>query len=248
MNDKAYFSLYEDRYQCLREQGIEDWISTQEELKHAIKSVDDFLVHSHCRPAKTSIIELGCGQGHLATHLLSCGYRYLGVDIAESAIQQAGKKAGVLGQHAFLLADVTNLQEIQDDSFDTAIDYQCFHMLVVDEHRKKYLAGLKRILNNGGTVFFHEVYRPKEIKTKISSLQDFAKITRCKYTTTLLDYPAYVNGKKRNIKLLRIPARANSEKGYKKELKEAGFTVEFFRAEGLSCIMYATLDKKGKKK
>jgi ubiquinone/menaquinone biosynthesis C-methylase UbiE len=247
VDDKAYFSLYEDRYRRLHEQGIDDWISTREELKHAIKSVDDFLVYSHCRPSKTSIIELGCGQGHLATHLLSRGYGYLGVDISGSAITQAHKKTGNKGQNAFLLADVTDLQEIQDDSFDTAIDYQCFHMLIVDEHRKKYLAGLKRILKNGGTVFFRESYRPKEIKTKISSLQDFAKITRCNYKI-LLDYPAYVDGKKRKIKLARIPARANNEEGYRKELQEAGFRVVFFRIEGLSCIIYATLDKKGKKK
>jgi ubiquinone/menaquinone biosynthesis C-methylase UbiE len=246
VDDKTYFGLYEDRYRRLREQGIEDWISTLEEFKHSIKNVDDFLIYSHCHPAKNSVIELGCGQGHLAAHLLDRGYRYLGVDIAESAILQARKKAGVRGQHAFLLADVTDLHELQDESFDIAIDYQCFHMLVVDEHRKKYLAGLKRVLKNGGKVFFRESYRPKEFKANISSLGDFAKITRCNYTT-LLNYPAYVDGKDCNVKLPRIPARSNNEEGYKKELQEAGFTVVFFRSEDLSCIMYATLDKKGKK-
>jgi SAM-dependent methyltransferase len=246
MDDKAYFSLYEDRYRHLREQGIEDWIPTLEELKHSIKSVDDFLIYSHCHPSKTSIIELGCGQGHVATHLLGRGYRYLGVDISESAILQARKKAGVRGQNAFLLADITDLHKITGDSFDIAVDYQCFHMLITDKHRKKYLAGLKRVLKNGGKVFFRESYRPKEFKANIASLGDFAKITRCNYTT-LLNYPAYVDGKKRKIKLTRIPARANNEEGYKKELQEARFTVVFFRIEDLSCIMYVTLDKKGKK-
>ncbi|MHB8104542.1 MAG: class I SAM-dependent methyltransferase [Dehalococcoidales bacterium] len=246
MNNKNYFGLYEDRYRRLREQGIEDWISTLQELEHAIKSVDDFLIYSHCHPSKTSIIELGCGQGHLAAHLLGRGYRYLGVDISESAILQARKKAGVRGQNTFLLADITALHEIPDDSFDIAIDNQCFHMLIMDKHRKKYLAELKRVLKNGGRVFFRESYRPKEFKANIASLGDFTKINRCNYST-LLNYPAYVNGKMHNIKLPRIPARSNNEEGYKKELHEAGFTVVFFRVEDLACIMYATLDKKGKK-
>ena len=239
-NDTSYFKLYEDRFRRLKEQGIEDWISGPEELISIIKNVNEFLNYAHYHPSVTSIIEFGCGQGHLAASLLGSGYRYLGLDISKSAIMQAKKKAGVKGRHAFLAADVTDLHGFKDGSFDIAIDNQFFHMLVTDEHRKKYLAEVKRILKNDGKAFFHESYRSKEFKAKISSLQEFTETTHGDYTT-LHDYPAYVDGKLITARLPRVPARVNNEPGYRKELKTAGFKVAYFTHDETQCIIYASV-------
>jgi ubiquinone/menaquinone biosynthesis C-methylase UbiE len=238
MNDKAYFSLYEDRYRRLREQGIEEWIADPAENEHIIESVNNFLNYARCHPAKTSIIEFGCGEGHLAEYLLECGYRYLGVDISESAILQARKKTGAKGQNAFLAADVTDLYQVTDSSFNVAIDNQCLHMLVTDEHRKKYLAEVKRILKSDGKVYFRENIQQEEFKVKISSFREFVEKCYGDYSK-LYDYPAYAGGKHQTIKLPRIPARSNNEQGYRKELEKAGFIVENYSIKGEHCIIYA---------
>jgi ubiquinone/menaquinone biosynthesis C-methylase UbiE len=240
MNDKAYFSLYEDRFCRLREQGIEDWISDPEETKHIIESVNDFLNYAHCHPLETSIIEFGCGQGHLATHLFGCGYRYLGVDISESAILQAREKTGAKGQKAFLVADVTDLLQVPDNSFDIAIDNQCFHMLVTDEDRKKYLAEVKRVLKNDGKVYFRDNVQQEEFKAKITTFQEFVEKCYGDFSE-LQDYQAYIHSKRLTIRLPRIPARFNNEQGYRKELEEAGFKIEYFRIVEKHCIIYARL-------
>lgn len=155
-NGDAYFRLYEDRYRRIYQQGIEYWISDPEENARVIRSIEEFLNYACCHPSKTSIVELGCGEGYLANHLLGCGYRYLGIDISESAILKTKTLARDRGQNAFLQADVTDLRQIPDSSFDVAIDNQCWHMLVTDDHRAEYLKEVKRILKNSGKAYFRE--------------------------------------------------------------------------------------------
>ena len=238
MNDKPYFHLYEERYKRLREQGIEDWIHKPQELTDTFKAIDEFLSYAHSQPSRTSIIELGCGQGHLAEHLLEKGFRYFGIDISETAIQQARKKTGEKGKNAFLLADITDLQQIHDNSYDVAIDNQCFHMLITNKHRNKYLTEIKRILKKDSNVFFHENFQLNEFDTNILNLQQFNKAFTDDQKTPA-NYTAYVDGKKRIIELPTLPARANNEEGYRKELNKAGFKVEYFQRIMTMCIIYA---------
>ncbi len=243
MDDKTYFNLYEDRYQRLHKQGIVDWIFDPKEIIDVYRYLDDFLVYVQCNPEKTSIIEFGCGQGQLATYFLTRGYKYVGTDISKSAIRDARKKLGIKGKNTFFVADVTDLYDLKDNSYDVVIDNKCFHMLITDEHRKKYLFEMKRILKKNGKAFFRDGYRSKEIKTKITNIQDFMKITHSDYIT-LNDYVAYISGKMHKVKLPRLPARANNEEGYRKEFIEAGFTIDYFKKRKMECIFYACVNKK----
>jgi ubiquinone/menaquinone biosynthesis C-methylase UbiE len=237
MNDDSYFKLYEDRFRRLKEQGVEDWIAEPAENTGVIASVDEFLKNAGCHPSHTSIIEFGCGQGHLAANLLSSGYRYLGIDISESAIRNARKKAGEKGEKAFLLANTTDLPQIPDGSFNIAIDNQCWHMLVTDRDRASFLSEAKRILKSNGKAFFRENVQPEEFTAQIASFKEFVE-TVYGDDAELHDYPAYIDGKQKIIRLPRIPARANNERGYRKELQNAGFVVDQFRVEGTHCIIY----------
>jgi SAM-dependent methyltransferase len=245
LNDKAYFSLYEDRYRRLGEQGVEDWIYRPQELANTFNAVDEFLSYAHSESSKTSIIELGCGQGHLAEYLIDNGYKYLGVDISGTAIQQARKKTYGKGNGIFLLADVTDLSRIPDNSYDLAIDNQCFHMLITDEHRSKYLSELKRVLKKDGKAFFHENFQPDEFRETIKNLDQFNK-TFSNDQKGPGNYTAFVNGEKRIVELPRLPARANNEEGYRKELTRAGLNIAYFKQVMTLCTIYTSIMKKGK--
>jgi SAM-dependent methyltransferase len=239
-NGDAYFMLYEDRYRRIHQQGIENWVWDPGEIPRIITKVNDFLDYARCQPLKTSIIEYGCGEGHLAKYLLEVGYKHLGVDISESAISNAKVMTGTKGHNSFLTTDITDLHQINDCSFDLAIDNQCLQMLVTDKHRSRYLSEIKRILKSNGKVFFREIIQQEEFKAKISSFEEFVNTCHGDYSR-LYDYPAYVDGEMHLIKLPKIPARINNEEGYKRELKEAGFTVAYFKDEGNQCIIYACL-------
>lgn len=240
--EKNYFYLYEERYRRLREQGVDDWVYRPQELSRTFKAVDEFLEHSLTEPSKTSIIELGCGQGHLAEYLINKDYKYLGVDISVLAITRARQKLGTKGNNSFMLGDVTSLKQIPDVSYDITIDNQCFHMLITDEHRCKYLSEIKRILKKDGKGFFQEIYQPDEFTEKIFDIEQFNRKFSGEQKAPQ-KYSAFVNGKERNVELPGLPARANNEAGYRKELSAAGFNLDYFKIIPGLCIMYA--GKKG---
>ncbi len=239
-NDNPYFRLYEDRFRRIYEQGIEYWISSPDDFARLVESIDAFMDYAGCHLLKTRVIELGCGEGHLARHLLERGFRYLGVDISESAIKKAREITGRRGEKIFIIADVTDLSQVADSSFDAAIDSLCLQMLVTDDHRARYLAEVKRILKNDGKAYFREDIQQKEFTRKISNFREFVETSYGDYSA-LHDYPAYIDGKRKTLRLPRIPARSNNERGYRKELKEAGFIIEHFRILGTQCIIYASV-------
>ena len=238
VDEDKYYLLYEDRYRRIHNQGFRYWISDPDEYKHVMSSIDKFLDYTGCVPLTTSIIELGCGEGYVANHVLELGFSYLGVDISESAIKKARERAGDKNNEAFLLADVTELPQIADGSFDVAIDNQCFQMFVTDYHRTKYLSELKRILKNDGKLYFRENIQEEEFRKKVSSFREFMDVFGTDYTT-LHDYPAYHDNQQHIVKLPRVPARFNNESGYRKELDKAGFTVEHYETDGWQCVIYA---------
>jgi SAM-dependent methyltransferase len=189
------------------------------------------------------VIEFGCGEGFVAEHFLSRGYDYLGLDISESAIEKAREHTGIQGRGSFSVADVLNgLDHIPDNSYDIAIDNQCFHMLVTDEHRRRYLGELKRILEKRGKVFFRECIQEDELTQEITDFQDWVDKTKSEYEI-LHDYPAYKDNERYTIKVPRVPARFNNESGYRKELEATGFSVEYFESDDRMCIMYASVNR-----
>jgi ubiquinone/menaquinone biosynthesis C-methylase UbiE len=138
-----------------------------------------------------------------------------------------------------MVADVlSDLSQIPNASFDITIDNQCFHMLVTDEHRRKYLKDVRRILKKDGKVFLRENIQQEEFSQAITDFQDWLEKTGNEYDA-LHDYPAYEDNKQCTIKLPRVPARFNNESGYRRELEKSGFKVEYFLSDGWTCIIYA---------
>ena len=239
MDEEKYYLRYDDRYRRMHDQGFERWVSSPEENDGVLRNIDKFLEYAGSEPSSTKIIEFGCGEGFVAEHLLSHGYKYLGLDVSESAIEKARQHTGAEGSNLFIVADVLNgLDRIPDASFDIAIDNQCLHMLVTDEHRKKYFNNVKRILKKNGKVFFRENTQREEFTLAISDFRDWLDRTGNEYDT-LHDYPAYKGKKRYTVKAPRVPARFNNEAGYRREFEDAGFIVEYFESDEWMCIMYA---------
>ncbi|HEY95730.1 MAG TPA: class I SAM-dependent methyltransferase [Dehalococcoidia bacterium] len=242
-DDEKYYLRYDDRYRRMHAEGFEKWISSPEDNSGVLKSIDKFLEYAGCEPSGTKIIEFGCGEGFVAEHLLSHGYDYLGLDISESAIEKAREHIGSKEKNSFILADILNdLDRIPDASYDMIFDNQCFHMLVTDAHRRNYLKDVRRILKKDGKAFFRECVQEEEFTQSISNFRDWLDKTGNEYDT-LHDYPAYKDGKRYTVKAPRIPARFNSESGYRRELEESGLRVEYFESDGWVCIMYVSVQR-----
>ena len=99
-----------------------------------------------------AVLDAGCGTGENALHLASLGLSVLGVDVAETALAAARRKARERGiQVEFAAADALKL-ECLGRRFATVLDCGLFHTLDGDE-RPAYSASLALVTERGGTLY-----------------------------------------------------------------------------------------------
>ncbi|MEV4637538.1 methyltransferase domain-containing protein [Actinoplanes sp. NPDC049548] len=98
-----------------------------------------------------TVLDAGCGTGENALYVAARGLPVLGVDVAESALAMARRKAEERGIAAeFAVADALHLERL-GRTFGTVLDCGLFHTFDGDE-RLRYVAGLAAVTEAGGTL------------------------------------------------------------------------------------------------
>jgi cyclopropane fatty-acyl-phospholipid synthase-like methyltransferase len=98
------------------------------------------------------VLDAGCGTGETALYLAARGCQVTGIDFVEEVIQLARRKAAERGLTAkFLVKDATTLAD-WGERFASVIDSGLFHVFS-DADRRRYVAGLARVLMPGGRMF-----------------------------------------------------------------------------------------------
>ena len=98
------------------------------------------------------VLDAGCGTGEHALLAASLGCPVLGVDVAETAISLARKKADERGLTAqFAVADALELRRL-GRTFETVLDCGLFHTFDRDQ-RPPYVASLASVTQPAGTVY-----------------------------------------------------------------------------------------------
>jgi SAM-dependent methyltransferase len=99
-----------------------------------------------------AVLDAGCGTGENALHIASLGLGVLGVDVAQTAVSIARKKAAGRGLDAdFVVADALHLPGL-DREFETVLDCGLFHTFDSDE-RRDYVASLASVTGRGGHLY-----------------------------------------------------------------------------------------------
>ena len=99
-----------------------------------------------------TVLDAGCGTGENALHLASLGLHVLGVDVAETALSIARRKALDRGINAeFVVADALHLERL-GRVFETVLDSGLVHAFDGDE-RRDYVASLASVTGGGGHLF-----------------------------------------------------------------------------------------------
>jgi len=99
-----------------------------------------------------AVLDAGCGTGENALHVASLGLSVLGVDVAETALAIARRKAAERGIDVeFATADAFQLERL-GRRFETVMDCGLFHTFDGDE-RPGYVASLASVTEHDGTVY-----------------------------------------------------------------------------------------------
>ena len=104
-------------------------------------------------PATGALLELGCGDGNSTVYLGRRDYSVTGIDVSESAAKmaQARVRDDDLCDIRVLCCDATDLQPLEDKSFDIVLDSGCLHCVVDKEDRRDVLRSVTRVLKDGGS-------------------------------------------------------------------------------------------------
>jgi SAM-dependent methyltransferase len=99
-----------------------------------------------------AVLDAGCGTGENALHIAALGLQVLGVDVAETALAIARKKAEDRGIEAeFAVADALQLGRL-GRTFETVLDCGLFHTFDGDE-RRGYVASLGSVTERDGALY-----------------------------------------------------------------------------------------------
>jgi cyclopropane fatty-acyl-phospholipid synthase-like methyltransferase len=99
-----------------------------------------------------TVLDAGCGTGDNALFLAGQGRKVTGIDYLDEPITRARRKADERRLPVtFLVKDALTLAD-WDERFDNVLDCGLFHVFS-DDHRKRYVAGLRAVLRPGGRLF-----------------------------------------------------------------------------------------------
>ncbi|MBO9665852.1 MAG: methyltransferase domain-containing protein [Bdellovibrio sp.] len=99
--------------------------------------------------SRSRILVLGCGEGHDAALFAAAGHVVTAVDISPVALERAKKLYGHMENLTFVEADLFNLPQNWDKSFDVIFEHTCY-CAINPELRQDLVKVWNRLLADGG--------------------------------------------------------------------------------------------------
>ena len=166
MEARPYYEAYDDRYRQVHRENLEWFTRTPSPIVGQVMA--QFGIGMD-----TKLLELGCGEGRDAIHLLRQGYRVLATDISPEASAYCQRLAPEYTD-CFQVLDCIDGKLEQEFDFIYAV--AVVHMLVEDVHRKGFYRFIHSHLKGSGialicTMGDGEIQRTSDI-TNAFSLQE----------------------------------------------------------------------------
>lgn len=153
--------IHDQRYKALRAAHHPGW-GGENRISKLPQMLEERFFSSAGIPTSGKLLELGCGAGNLSILLSNKGFDVTGVDFSEYAIQWSKDNALSAGNKInFKIADVTNLIEFKNSSFDVLYDGNCLHC-IIGPKRASALSEWKRLLKPKGILFISSLCSSNE--------------------------------------------------------------------------------------
>lgn len=204
-----YYQAYNERLKKIHGMG-ELWFST-DPTPELLAWLREYKV-----PEDEQILEIGCGEGRDAIHLAELGYAISACDISEQAIvkcKELSEKKGV--EVDWLIADALKLEKVlKKRRYKWVYSIGTLHILVYDEDRQQFLARLYSVLQPGGRALLVNMGNGEEERKTDPNIA-FEEVER----NLLCD-------ERKKVKVSATSCRVVSWERHRRELQEAGFTIE----------------------
>jgi sterol 24-C-methyltransferase len=146
----------------------------------ALRAMEDHLLSTLGLEQGATVLDAGCGVGHVAMHLARKGFKVTGIDIVDRSIREATKsvKSGDL-QEAITIRkmDYHHLDGLSDRTFDGIYTVETF---VHATNPEKALGEFFRVLKPGGSIALYEYDHgdfstaPKDIQESMKQINQYA--------------------------------------------------------------------------
>lgn len=223
-DESTYFKAYDHNYRVAYEEGLA--FLGEGGSQGVLRRLEGMLRKITRLPPETRMLDVGCGDGTVGLFLAGLGYRYLGIDISEAAIERARQRSSEAGAGPkFEVANALDPDTLPAHGFDIVLDCYCFNMLVVDAHRKAYLGNVRRAMRDGGCFILFGSHDPDACEGPVDSFVEFclktgANTSGVPFQKCVGNQWMDVNGEK-----VYLMGRSQSLKGYREELMAAGFRI-----------------------
>ena len=233
-DDDSYLTAYDHNYRAAYAEGMAS-IDEGASPKRELKRLASLLERTGLSAPGTRLLDLGCGDGTKSVFLAGLGYGYLGIDLSEAAVEKArgrARQAGVDGE--FRVGNVLDLSEFGTGQFRLVLDAYCFHMLVLDAHRRRYFEQVRRVLADDGSLVLLAQRDEGADEGPVNSFSEFLERLGVGPPWDGVPLQKCVDGGWVEVpdKRIYLMARAQSLKGYRREFAAAGLRVEHQRVFG----------------
>lgn len=224
---RDYYKLFDEIYRTAHQAGAQQLFDAKI-YSCVYRIMDQFLARYGIEGRSREGIEFGCGEGVNTLYLAQRGFHIAGVDISSAAIARAQQFAAQAGLSIpYRVGDVLDLHGYETGQFDFGINIGCLHMLVLDDHRRRHIREMWRVLKPGGVLlsFNETARRDVQIKDAERYLASFIAVDETKQVD--------VEGRKAEIQFKGVGFRKASESQYRAAFQEAGFEILHTEIYGL---------------
>lgn len=223
-----YYENYDQHYKRLYEQGIGYWSDSPDHCKRNIQQVTSRIIAVRPSPQGLSLLDIGCGEGHLAIPISDRGLTYVGVDCSPHAIAKGkGRVREGDASIEFKVMDALSPDsEFLKSRFDIVLDQACLHMFVVDHDRRVYLSNIKELMAEGGVfILSGQEHDEEAYDGEIRSIDEYERIFQHDLSKPKR-WEAWNGAEWVTVELPGFACRRKRKESYVKEFEAAGFLIE----------------------
>lgn len=170
---------HEEIYQTLKVKGYTGWGGSKSESREAGWQVHLDNLLEFMGDKRGRVLELGCGTGIVTRLLAHEGFKVIGVDVSQTAIEWAIEKTDVQEcSIEYYCKNVCDEDDTWHETFDIVFDSTCVHCIIGEDRELLFQRAYQMLRTDG--IFFINSIIAKECESHAYQVIDRKEISPAK--------------------------------------------------------------------